>query len=97
MVDGGGRWWTVVKETCTYTCPCTLSFGFFRLLSASFGFFLLSPPDEYDRPADEEEFRNVMKNVWATDAERASTSGLGNDALNAFGSAGGMSLSLNAC
>ena len=67
----------------------------FRLLSVffrfSFGFFRLSPPDEYDRPADEEEFRNVMKNVWATDAERASTSGLGNDALNAFGSAGGMS------
>eukprot|EP00946_MAST-07B_sp_MAST-7B-sp1_P005039 g5039.t1 len=42
--------------------------------------------DEYERPADEEAFRQTMKRVWAKDAQRAQQEGISNDALNAFGS-----------
>jgi Ca2+-binding EF-hand superfamily protein len=45
--------------------------------------------DEYERPADEEAFRQTMKNVWAKDAQRAQQAGMSNDALNAFGSGAG--------
>ena len=52
--------------------------------------------DEYDRPADEEEFRNVMKEVWARDAQKAQQAGMSNDALNAFGASGGANAAYDA-